>query len=56
MTHDCVPNVLKLSSNVNECKPLAGGAPPGDAMAEARSRAVAAAMVGRCRLTLSNPR
>jgi hypothetical protein len=25
LTHECVPNVLKLSSNVNECKPLAAG-------------------------------
>jgi len=25
MTHECVPKVLKLSSNVNECKPLDEG-------------------------------
>jgi len=25
LTNDCVPNVLKLSSAVNQCKPLAGG-------------------------------
>jgi len=25
LTHECVPNVLKLSSNVNECKPLLRG-------------------------------
>jgi len=25
LTHECVPNVLKLSSNVNECKPLHPG-------------------------------
>jgi hypothetical protein len=24
-THECVPNALKLSSNVNECKPLGSG-------------------------------
>ena len=28
MTHARVPNVLKLSSNVNECKPLAEGKVP----------------------------
>ena len=27
MTHECVPDVLKLSSNVNECKPLEPGSP-----------------------------
>ena len=25
LTHACVPNVLKLSSNVKECKPLVRG-------------------------------
>jgi hypothetical protein len=25
LTHECVPNVLKLSFNVNECKPLPQG-------------------------------
>ena len=25
VTHECVPNVLKLSSNVNECKSLTAG-------------------------------
>jgi len=25
LTHECVPNVLKLNSNVNKCQPLLGG-------------------------------
>jgi len=25
LTHECVPNLLKLSSDMNECKPLAHG-------------------------------
>jgi hypothetical protein len=45
---------LKLSSKVNECKPLAEG----EALAAEGKHAEAIALfeVGRCRLTLSNPR
>jgi len=49
----CVPNVLKLSSEVSECKALDGGF---DFMEEERAHNPPTSMVGRCRLALSNPR
>jgi len=64
LTHECVLELLKLSSNVNECKPLVTGTcdyivkllkpvikPKGDAAAAA---AAEGGKVGRCRLNLSN--
>ena len=55
--HECVLELLKLSSNVNECKPLDGGGDEGllavgDGAGAAPTYAYDPAWVGRCRLTL----
>ena len=50
MNHECVLELLKLSSNANECKPLGGGSVR-DVLTTSGSPLNE---VGRCRLTLSN--
>jgi len=53
LTHECVPNVLKLSSNVNECKPLHKGVSPVSiSKNDDGSLTLETDAVGRCRLTL----
>jgi len=48
-------NRLKLSLKADECKPLPGGCDPLPPLPKSSWRALLG-MVGRCRLTLSNPR